>query len=117
MKRVAMIAVGLAFLALSGLSATEQWPKFRGLEAGVIPDDPALPESWSETENIVWKTNIPGMGWSSPIVWDDHIFLTSARSSHHAATPRPSSASALSRTANADSYAWRASVHAPVASA
>jgi len=87
MKRVALIAVGLAFLALSGISATEQWPKFRGLEAGVIPDDPALPESWSETENVVWKTDIPGMGWSSPIVWDDHIFVTSAISSGNEKPP------------------------------
>jgi outer membrane protein assembly factor BamB len=87
MKRVAMIAVGLACLALTGISATEQWPKFRGLDAGVIPDDPALPDSWSETENVVWKTPIAGMGWSSPIVWDDHIFLTSAISAGNEKPP------------------------------
>jgi outer membrane protein assembly factor BamB len=78
MKRAAMIAAGLAFVTVTGLSATDQWPRFRGLQAGVIPDDPALPESWSDTENVVWKTTIPGLGWSSPIIWDDHIFLTSA---------------------------------------
>src|SRR5688572_16018991 len=78
MKRAAMIAAGLAFVTVTGLSATDQWPRFRGLQAGVIADDPALPESWSDTENVVWKTTIPGLGWSSPIIWDDHIFLTSA---------------------------------------
>ena len=66
-------------LAITGGSAAEvQWPQFRGPQAGAIPDDPALPDTWSETENIVWKTAIPGLGWSSPVVWDDHIFLTSA---------------------------------------
>ena len=73
-----IIAVGLVLLATIGLSATDQWPHFRGQSAGVIPDDPALPDAWSETENVVWKTPIPGLGWSSPVVWDDHIFLTSA---------------------------------------
>ena len=42
-----------------------------------MADDPALPERWSDVENVVWKTDIPGGGWSSPIVWDDHIFVTS----------------------------------------
>ena len=42
------------------------------------PTIPALPDTWSETENVVWKVDVPGLGWSSPIVWDDHVFLTSA---------------------------------------
>jgi outer membrane protein assembly factor BamB len=84
-----MIAAGLVFMTLTGLSAADQWPRFRGLEAGAIPDDPALPESWSETENVVWKTTIPGLGWSSPIIWDDHIFLTSAISAGKEKPPVP----------------------------
>ena len=52
--------------------------EFRGPLAGVIADDPTLPDTWSETENIVWKTDIAGLGWSSPVVWDDHIFITAA---------------------------------------
>ena len=79
MFRAAIVALGFALLAgapacpppTSGRSS-------RGPQAGVVPDDPALPDTWSETENVVWKTDIPGLGWSSPIVWDDHVFLTSA---------------------------------------
>lgn len=54
------------------------WPQFRGASAGVAADDPALPERWSETENVVWKIDIPGRSWSSPVVWGDHVFVTSA---------------------------------------
>lgn len=89
MKRIAMIVAGLLFLTLTGMSATDQWPQFRGPQAGVIPDDPALPDKWSETENVVWKAAIPGMGWSSPIVWDGHIFLTSAISAGNEKPPVP----------------------------
>ncbi len=86
--RAAIVVIGVTLLTLTG-AATDQWPQFRGPAAGVIPDDPALPETWSETENVVWKTTIPGLGWSSPIVWDDHIFLTSAISSGHEKPPAP----------------------------
>ena len=53
-------------------------PSFAGLNAGNIADDPALPDTWSETENIAWTIDIPGLSWSSPVVWDDHIFVTTA---------------------------------------
>jgi PQQ-like domain len=73
------LAFGLVLATLAvGTAATDQWPQFRGLKAGVVPDDPSLPDTWSETENVAWKATIPGFGWSSPIVWDDHIFVTSA---------------------------------------
>ncbi len=72
------VAVGLSVLSLTGTAQVEQWTKFRGPNAGAISDDPRLPDTWSETENVVWKTAVPGMGWSSPVVWDDHILVTSA---------------------------------------
>ena len=55
-----------------------QWARFRGPDAGAAADDPRLPETWSETENVVWTADIPGLGWSSPVVWDEHVFLTTA---------------------------------------
>src|SRR5262245_238915 len=54
-----------------------RWPQFRGpRSAGLGEGD--LPEVWSDTENVAWKAAIPGRGWSSPIVWEGKIFLTSA---------------------------------------
>jgi len=67
-------------LYASVVSASDNWPRFRGLQAGAIPDNPALPERWSATENIAWKVDVPGLGWSSPIVWDDYVFVTAVLS-------------------------------------
>lgn len=58
--------------------SADNWPQFRGSRAGVAADDPALPDTWSATENVVWKVDLPGRGWSSPIVWGDHVFVTAA---------------------------------------
>jgi outer membrane protein assembly factor BamB len=76
----------IATVLVAGPSA-QHWPQFRGADAGRIADDPALPETWSETENVAWKTRIPGTGWSSPIVWDDHVIVTATIS--NATEPAP----------------------------
>jgi outer membrane protein assembly factor BamB len=56
----------------------ENWPQFRGPNGQGVSNAQGLPVSWSADENIAWKTDIPGESWSSPIVWNDHIFLTTA---------------------------------------
>jgi outer membrane protein assembly factor BamB len=77
----------LAVLLLTSSVSAGQWPQFRGPRAGDVADDPTLPDSWSETENVAWKTDIPGAGWSSPIVSGGQIFVTSTVSP--TAEPRP----------------------------
>lgn len=86
--RLGLVLLGAMVLSVAVL-ATDQWPQFRGPHAGAIPDDPRLPDTWSETENIAWKTRIPGLGWSSPVVWDDHVFITSAISEGREKDPVP----------------------------
>ena len=55
------------------------WPQFRGpLGTGHIPGGQALPVEWSETKNIDWKVELPGRAWSSPVVWGDKVWLTTA---------------------------------------
>ncbi len=61
-----------------GAVPEENWPQFRGPESRGISDEANLPDRWSKTENVAWSTAIPGRGWSSPIVWGDRVFLTSA---------------------------------------
>ncbi len=56
----------------------EHWPQFRGPEARGVASGGNLPDRWSATENITWKTDLPGRAWSSPIVWGNRVFLTSA---------------------------------------
>jgi outer membrane protein assembly factor BamB len=71
--------VACLLLTLTAVSAaTDHWPGFRGPRAGVADDDPALPETWSETENVAWKVAIPGLGWGSPVVWGDHVIVATA---------------------------------------
>lgn len=61
---------------LSGVLHAENWPQFRGPGSQGISSETGLPIEWSATENISWKTTLPGPGHSSPIVWGDRIFLT-----------------------------------------
>ena len=79
MKRhICAVPVILVILGQAQVSqADEQWPQFRGPDAKGISEGPDLPIRWSETENVMWNTEIPGLGWSSPIVWNDSIYLTS----------------------------------------
>ena len=76
--RYVVTTVCVFVLAAGTVTSSQEWPQFRGRHAGVAPDDPALPDTWSETQNVAWKIDIPGRGWSSPIVWRDHVFLTTA---------------------------------------
>ena len=56
----------------------EGWPQFRGPAASGVADRSALPEKWSTKDNVAWVVDVPGRGWSSPIVWRDRVFVTSA---------------------------------------
>ncbi len=67
------------------------WPSFRGPGASGIAEKQGLPDTWDVKtgQNILWRTPIPGLAHSSPIVWGDRIFVTSAISSRPNATFRP----------------------------
>ena len=79
MTRIVVATIG-TLVAFGGGTAWGQpaWHQFRGPAAGVVPDNPNLPEVWSETDNVAWGVDIPGLAWSSPVVTGDHVFLTSA---------------------------------------
>ena len=62
----------------TALRAGENWPQFRGPRGDGISDAKALPLSWSETNNVVWKTPIHGRSWSSPVVWGNQVWVTTA---------------------------------------
>ncbi len=71
--------------------ATGSWPSFRGPGATGVADGQNLPEKWNGKtgENILWRTPIPGLAHSSPVVWGDRLFVTSAISSKAGATFKP----------------------------
>ena len=92
MTRTAAIALVLTLaLATTTVDAgQDNWPQFRGPTMNAaVADNPALPDTWSETENVEWTTEIPGIGWSSPIVWGDRVFLTTVTAEGEFEKPKP----------------------------
>lgn len=85
MRLALALVVALAVTQLTAYAG--QWPQFRGPGAMGVADSPTLPESWSHTQNVRWKTAIPGHGWSSPVVWGDRIFVTSVIASGQVEAP------------------------------
>src|SRR5688500_18804259 len=62
----------------SSANGPSEWPQFRGPSGSGIADESSLPEKWSHSQNVAWSSDVPGRGWSSPIVWRDRVFVTSA---------------------------------------
>lgn len=70
-------ALLLAFHCLM-VQGGDQWPQFRGPEGDGHSDARNLPLQWSESKNVVWKTAIHDRGWSSPVIYDNQVWLTTA---------------------------------------
>ena len=75
-----MIRLALVLLAalLPRDAAGRQWPEFRGPDGQGHSAEQGLPLDWSESRNVVWKVPVAGVGWSSPVVSANRIWLTTA---------------------------------------
>jgi len=73
---LALLALGTVF-NVDARAYEDNWPQFRGADSRGVSDNADLPVKWSATENVAWKTDLPGRGWSSPVVWGDRVFVTS----------------------------------------
>jgi len=85
MKKNSILLFSILLFSFSGFgqksnTQNQNWPSFRGQFASGIFDNASLPLKWNadENENIKWKTPIPGLGHSCPIIWDDFLFVTTA---------------------------------------
>jgi len=74
----ALVLCLTAQLTQPALAPPGMWPRFRGPDGSGVADGKPLPATWSPTQNVLWKVPVPGKGWSSPIVWGDRVFLTTA---------------------------------------
>jgi outer membrane protein assembly factor BamB len=74
----ALLLISLSVAASSRAAGPSEWPQFRGPHGAGVADESTLPQKWSTTENVAWAVELPGRGWSSPIVWRDRVFVTSA---------------------------------------
>ncbi len=79
---VTIFAISIAF------AADPEWPSFRGPSSNPAVANSNLPEKWSKSENIEWSTDIPGLGWSSPIVSGKSVFLTTVTTDGKAKQPQ-----------------------------
>jgi outer membrane protein assembly factor BamB len=76
--------------SISLVAADDDWPYWRGPNKdGMARGD--APLSWSDTKNVAWRVPIPGRGFSSPVIWGDRIFLTTAVPVGGSASPQPDS--------------------------
>ncbi len=81
------LALNLLAITLSASLSAQSWPQFRGPNGSGVLTQRTLPSTWSNTENIAWKTPLPGSGWSSPVITGGYIFVTAAEFPKQ---PRPS---------------------------
>lgn len=75
-KSMTVLILTFGLLAVTDAGADANWPAFRGPEARGVAEGEGLPDQWSASDNVEWTTDLPGRGWSSPIVWGGHVFLT-----------------------------------------
>ena len=77
-SRLCTISFALVILAcaVKGRAGDGNWTQFRGPGARGVADGAKFPDQWSAAENVAWKTDLPGRGWSSPVVWGGRVFLT-----------------------------------------
>lgn len=77
MLRISLLIAALVCLP-TFVQAGDNWPNFHGPTNDSHSDSTGLPLTWSETENVVWKTPIHDSGWSTPVVWGNQVWLTTA---------------------------------------
>ena len=77
MRRLSPLLIAVLVLFFAGVADAENWARFRGPDGKGISSQKGLPVTWTD-KDYKWKIAVPGLGHSSPCVWDNHVFLTSA---------------------------------------
>ena len=81
MPRQNSLLVGALLLAFIPGTRGENWPGWRGPRGDGISSEKGIPVQWDLSKNVKWKADVPGVGHSSPIVWGNRVFVTTAVSS------------------------------------
>ena len=84
MTKTRSVALGLGLALLPAAVRADDWPGFRGQGGCGVSAETGLPARWGAEENVAWKAKVPGYGWSSPVVWGDKVFVTTAVSDKQA---------------------------------
>ncbi len=109
-RNIASVLAGLVILILLSPAVigneNDRWPQFRGPGARGVSDETGLPTTWSTTDNVTWVADIPGRGWSSPIVWGDTVFVTTVTSAEEIEAPKGGLYDDGQRLARDAEYRW-----------
>lgn len=70
------LTTGFLFLLFARTAVAENWPQWRGPDANGVSHEENLPTRWTDEDNVAWRAPLEGLGTSSPVVWEDKIFLT-----------------------------------------
>lgn len=73
-----LVIISFQFVSTLSSVRAQNWPGFRGPNGDGTSIETNLPIRWDSETNVVWKSPVPGIGHSSPIIWDDKLFITSA---------------------------------------
>jgi len=71
-----LIACLCGLLLTANVTVAENWPNWRGPLNNGVSTEENVPVEWSEEDNVAWKVDLPGPAGSTPVIWEDHIFLT-----------------------------------------
>ena len=78
MKKHAPLLASLALSLVTAHAAEAEWPQFRGPTGQGLSNATGVPVEWSDTKNVAWKVEVPGKGWSSPVLSRGRLYLTTA---------------------------------------
>jgi outer membrane protein assembly factor BamB len=78
MRTSLYLAAVVLLNTLATSSHGQHWPQFRGAQGNGVAETGSLPAEWNADRHVAWKTAVPGVGWSQPVVWGERIFLTTA---------------------------------------
>jgi len=99
------LSTSILFLLATVGRAGGEWPQFRGPTGDGHSTAKNLPTTWSEKENIRWKTPIHDKGWSSPVIWGDQIWLTTAKEKYADNAPKENAAQKIPKPEWIELYA------------
>ena len=73
-----LLIIAIALVGVPASVSAGEWPQFRGPQSNGLSVEQQLPIAWSADSNVGWTAKVPGTGWSSPIIWDDKVFISTA---------------------------------------
>ena len=109
-----MLIICCSLLVYSFTPSPSNWPQFRGPENNMVAASTNLPTEWNDSLNVRWKTDLTGSGWSSPIVFGDRIFVTSAfleKAAPASAQPTPPTPPPAPGTQQAEDNSYKEEVY------